>query len=166
MHHRYIGYYRLLLASTVRSDPLLSPAAQVSGTDNNGGAVFVDEGSTASFTSCTFTANVVTGTGARYGGGAVFVEASGSATFVGCIFTKPTTAAAGQNDVGRCTAAIPSDYCDDNTAAATVRFACPPGSTGAAVSMSAQDLLATQLPPTKQVVSCTPGAALGAVGAA
>jgi hypothetical protein len=118
--------------------------------------VFVDEGSTASFTDCIFTANVVTGVGAKYGGGAVFVMASGSATFVGCTFTKPTDTTSGHNDVGRCTTSMPSDYCDDDTAAATVSFGCPIGTTGAAVTMSAQDLLTTQLPPAKEIVHCAP----------
>jgi hypothetical protein len=92
---------------------------------------------------CSFEGNTVDGRG-----GAVAVWA-GSATIVNGSFQGGT--GTHTDSVWRCISGKPG--CGDT---GIVTFACPEGTKVTPVTMQGQELLATQLPPTKQIVHCTP----------
>ena len=146
------------------------------------GAVSV-RGSTASMTNCSFVDNMVTGNGWRgagavsvqggtasmtncsfvnnlgntsVGGGAVFALSGSTASIAGCTFRKPAEDSKGHNDIYRCVKGQSSYGCESSVPTAVVTFKCPAGTVGESVTMVAQDLLATQLPPATEVVHCTP----------
>jgi predicted outer membrane repeat protein len=112
-----------------------------------GGAVAVSEGS-ATITSCTFEAN--TASDSYEGGGAICVqgvESGGwSTTITSCVFKGGTGS---HVDSVSYQGSVPS-Y-------GTVTFVCPSMSVGTPVALGkGAQLNATQLPPAKEVVHCTP----------
>ena len=106
----------------------------------------VDKGGTAFLHNCAFVNNHAS---TKYGGGAVFVD--GIVTLANCTFALPSNSnvGIGNNDLGRCTSDTP---CKNGS----VSFVCPVGTEGRPITMQAQDLLVTELPPTQHAVRCTP----------
>jgi hypothetical protein len=116
------------------------------------GALFV-QGGTASMTNCSFVNNLGN---TSVGGGAVFALSGSTASIAGCTFRKPAEDSKGHNDIRRCVKGQSSCGCDLTAPTAVVTFKCPAGTVGESVTMVAQDLLPTQLPPATEVVHCTP----------
>jgi hypothetical protein len=107
------------------------------GHEYDGGAVNVDDGGSATFSSCSFVKNTVE----AGGGGAVKVGA-GSARIVNCSFE-----ADGKHGAD-------SSYNGISNNGAKVTFGCPTGTTGTDVPLVGSYLGTSQLPPAKQIVSC------------
>jgi hypothetical protein len=110
---------------------------------DNAGAVSVEAGGSATFSSCSFVSNTAKGGG----GGAVWVQESekkgggGSARIVNCSFEAD----------GRGKDSAANGIWND----AEVTFGCPTSTTGADVPIkSGSELGTSQLPPAKQIVSC------------
>jgi predicted outer membrane repeat protein len=94
------------------------------------GAILVQPQAFVAINSCSFNGNV----GGQGGGGAVAVLPTGAVTFISSGFKG------GDDDGG-----------------GTVTFACPPTSTGKAVSVTAEkEFLVAQLPPAEEIANCTP----------
>jgi hypothetical protein len=119
------------------------------------GAGAVSVSSKASLLNCRFYNNMGN---TSVGGGAVFGTSGSTIAIAGCLFVESAEVGRGHNDVTRCIKGRSSHGCDPSAPSAVVVFSCPAGTTGESMTMAAQDLLPTQLPPAKQLVHCTPKA--------
>jgi predicted outer membrane repeat protein len=111
----------------------------------SGGAIGVNDGGKANITNCSFVAD---NTASPQGGGAMYVR--GEALLAGNTFVLPSVQTIGHNDILRFTSTQSPQY------SGVVTFHCKEGTSGMSVNVTAADLLATELPPNKEVVKCTP----------
>jgi hypothetical protein len=109
-----------------------------------GGACYFNGGLAPGFIDCIFDGNIASHNASDGGGGAIAAEGTpGPISLIGCSFVKPAETTTGNNDV--------SSY-------QNITIYCPEDATGAPVTVASPTYLvpAARLPPTTQVVHCTP----------
>jgi hypothetical protein len=95
----------------------------------------------ATLTNCIFADNTCNDCGGAPAGGAILSDCgNGTLVLEGCKFVVPANTSAGNND-------LLADY-------TTTTFACPPGTKGTPVTLSALPYLINQLPPSAEIVHC------------